>query len=242
MKEIQVNKIKKTTKSNYNAQFGVPLGGRGKLGADNIYIPTSANGCEDKKSGAKEATAEIKAESRGAAMPVAVNEEATALVKSEKKTNGIRLAAKRTAEFFSVEEEERVISVNSKKGRRFPLSSSMTVFFFSVLLMFVIINYVQIFENQTMINELKTSIEQSRETERKLTSELEQKYDLAKIGDYASSELGMVGSENNKKVYIDIEEEDSIEVYEPETEDFGTIATVMNALGDTFKAWIDIFG
>ena len=250
MKEIEVNKIKKINKSRYNAQFGVPLGGRGKLGADNIYIP-KADSCEK---AAKETKTEVKTtlkeneivkikEEPCLEEKAMVREEKKALESVQKKEKGLKVAAKKTVELFKFEDEERVISVNStKKGRRLPLGTSMTVLFFSVLLMFVIINYVQIFENQTMINELKTSIEESKETERKLTAELEQKYDLSQIGDYASSELGMVGSENNKKVYIDIEEDDTFEVHEPETEDFGTIATVMNALGDTFKAWIDVFG
>lgn len=243
MKELDVKKIKKINKSKYNAQFGVPVGGRGKLGADNIYVPATqvkAEPCKEEKTVEAAPEQKVVYEAKTEKMAVVVKTEDKKPVKAAKEKKPS--LAKRTVNLFKPEYEGRVMSVNAAtKGKKIPFGATVSVMFFMVLMMFVIINYVQIFENQTMINELKTSIEQTRETERKLSAELEQKYDLAQIGDYASSELGMVGSENNKKVYIDIGEEDSIEVYEPETEDFGTIATIMNALGDTVRAWIDVF-
>lgn len=240
MRELDSNKIKKM-KSNYNTQFGVPLGGRGRLGDNNIYITKTE--AKEKQDGEKKATVADSTVYVAKAEEKAVVESAPAkLTKKDACEKSKKSLVKSTIDLFKPDSKEKVVSVNAKNnGRKLPLGSAISVMFFMVLMMFVIINYVQIFENQTMINELRESIEQSRETERKLTAELEQKYDLSQIGDYASSELGMVGSENNKKVYVDIDEEDSIEVHEPETEDFGTIATIMNALGDTVKAWIDVF-
>lgn len=162
---------------------------------------------------------------------------------SDKPKKTVAVAVREAVELFKVEETTRVVSVDSKeKKRKLSPGTIPTVVLMLVLMMFLGINNVQYFENQKIISELEAAIEKGEAEERKLTMEFEQKYDLSQVGDYASSELGMVGSENSKKVYIDIDEDESVEVYEPETEDYGTIVTIMNALGDTFKAWIDVFG
>ncbi len=177
-------------------------------------------------------------------MALVKKEESSAVVLSEegKKTS----RGGKLVNFFAFEDDAKVVTVKSGEKRSTGvgqfIANVATTALLAILLLFVVTNYVQIFENQSMINDLKQELEASRVEERRLNAELEQKYDLAQIGDYASSELGMVGSENNKKVYIDVGKEDELEIYEPETEDFGTIATIMNALGDTVKTWLDVFG
>lgn len=262
MKEINVDKIKTIKKPKIDAQFGVPVKGRGKLGADNIYIPESkaVKQVKTEKPEQVKTDATEKAFQTNAAEVIDVNTESSetsreekALVVSEKKAKSVGLYKKnerrsvktwmsQEINLLRENEESRVVSVKASSKKKLSFSTVATTAFFLVLVMFVAINNVQYFENQKTINELNRTLDEILEMEKKLTAELEQKYDLSEIGDYASSELGMVGSENNKKVYVDIGEDDSVEVYEPETEDFGTIVTIMNALGDTFKAWIDVFG
>lgn len=252
MKEINVDKIKYIKKPKTDVQFGVPIKGRGRLGSDNIYIPEEKKAKPEASEEAKEqVAAEAQAEctdtpeEQAEEKALSIAEESGAVVpsKSKKERKSLKVKVRETKALFRVEEESRVVSVNTASKKKRPsFSTVMTVVFSLVLMMFMAINYVQQFENEKMINELRDSLDESRKLERKLTAELEQKYDLSEIGDYASSELGMVGSENSQKVYIDIGEEESVEVYEPETEDYGTIVTIMNALGDTFKAWIDVFG
>lgn len=129
-----------------------------------------------------------------------------------------------------------------EKSGKFPLSRVILVGLMVVLLMFVIIDYVKIFENNQMISELKNQLEDYTEEEKKLSSQLAEQYDIVDIGEYASEELGMVSGENQIKVYVDVSEDESIEGYDVPTEDYGAIATIMNALGQSARAWLEIFG
>lgn len=137
-------------------------------------------------------------------------------------------------------EKNNVRSVKADNtGVRVPVARIILCVFLVVLLMFVIIDYVKIFENNQMISELKVMLEDYAEEEKKLTAELDEQFDIVKVSEMANSSLGMVSGENHKKVYVDVSEDDTIEGFEVETKDYGAIATIMNALGESAQAWID---
>lgn len=130
--------------------------------------------------------------------------------------------------------------VKTKKKAGFP---AVTVFFMlicTLLVMFMIINYVQINEYTHEIADMKGDLEKLQTKERELTLELEEKNDQRSI-EAKASELGMVSSDQLRRVYIDIENEDKIDNYEDDNEDRGVIATVLNALGENMRTYWNIF-
>ena len=100
-------------------------------------------------------------------------------------------------------------------------------------------NYVVINEYSHEVAELRTVLKQLDKEKEKISSELDQKNDYMTMEQRASSELGMESEESANKVYIEVDDDDSIEVFEVEEDGTkGVIATIMSALSKNFiEAW-----
>ncbi len=264
-KNSENKKVNTTNSQRPVKRYGMPACGGGRL-VGNTYVPpvkkSSEVKTEKKASVTKEVTEEIKnsvTDSEKVVNTEAMeNRENTALLettaeepkikkerfKAAKKVGGwFKKLGKGIVTTFTTVEVPAAHSVRAgEKSGKFPLSRVILVGLMVVLLMFVIIDYVKIFENNQMISELKNQLEDYTEEEKKLTSELAEQYDIVDIGEYASGELGMVSGENQMKVYVDVSEDEVIEGYDVPTEDYGAIATIMNALGQSARAWLEVFG
>ncbi len=130
-------------------------------------------------------------------------------------------------------------TVEAKEKRALPIGTILMLAMITVLLLMVVSNYVVINEYTHEVSEMRSEVQMLSKEKEKLSSELESKNDYMTMEKYASSVLGMEGSESADQVYIEVDEDDSIEVFEVEEDGTkGVIATVMSALSQNFiEAW-----
>lgn len=145
--------------------------------------------------------------------------------------------SKRTTYKFSRRRKES--TVDSKKKVLFPLGTILMIGIAALLLMMTVSNYVLINEYTQEVGGLRADLQEIEREKDKLSNALDQKNDYMTMEKYASSVLGMESSESADHVYIEVGEDDSIEVFEVEEDGTrGVIATVMSALTQNFiEAW-----
>lgn len=130
-------------------------------------------------------------------------------------------------------------TVRSNQKKAFPVGTILILAVTTLLLMMMVSNYVVINEYTHEVTELRSELQTLNNEKDKLSSELDQKNDYMIMEQYASSVLGMESDETADKVYIEVDEDDSIEVFEVEEDGTkGVIATIMSALSQNFiEAW-----
>ena len=131
--------------------------------------------------------------------------------------------------------------IPTKKSRiREPMPLATIVFSIlcTVLVMFMMINFVKINEYTRDIADMQEQINKLDRTEKELSVELEKKNDLTGLDLEA---LGLVKEDDLKKVEIVSEKDETAEHFEVEEQDNGMVATVMNALYRNFKEYRNIF-
>ena len=119
-----------------------------------------------------------------------------------------------------------------------PLATIVFSILCTVLVMFMMINFVKINEYTHDIADMQDQLAKLEREEQELSVELEKKNDLTGVN---LEELGLVKEDDLKKVEITTDNEETTEHYEVEEEDVGMVATVMNALSKNFKEYRNIF-
>lgn len=127
---------------------------------------------------------------------------------------------------------------NSRIKEPMPLATIVFSILCTVLVMFMMINFVKINEYTRENAELQNKLDQLNRTEQELAVELEKKNELIGI-DF--EKLGLVKEDNLQKVEIIAEKDETAEHFEVEEQDNGMLATVMNALYRNFKEYRNIF-
>lgn len=139
----------------------------------------------------------------------------------------------------------KTLTVKSGSKKPFPFGLVFILLIFTVLLMMCVSNYVTLNEYTRDVSELRAELDELKTEEKKLNAELERKYDLVELDKYAKEELGLVGAGDvvNKK-YIEVGDDEKIEVYE--TEEEGTVGAITNALfalaDNLLKSWNNLLG
>lgn len=130
-------------------------------------------------------------------------------------------------------------TVDSKKKVLFPIGTILVLAVTTLLLMMAVSNYMLVNEYTQELGELQVRLDEIEQEKEKLSNELDKKNDYMTMEKYASSVLGMESSESADQVYIEVGEDDSIEVFAVEEDGTrGVIATVMSALAQNFiDAW-----
>ncbi len=130
-------------------------------------------------------------------------------------------------------------TVDSKRKVLFPVGTILMLAVTTLLLMMMVSNYVLINEYTQEVGELRADLQGIAQEKDKLSNELDKKNDYMTMEKYASSVLGMESSQTADQVYIEVGDDDSIEVFEVEEDGTrGVIATVMSALTQNFiEAW-----
>lgn len=131
--------------------------------------------------------------------------------------------------------------IPTKKSRikePMPLATIVFSILCTVLVMFMMINFVKINEYTRDIADMQNQITKLGRTEQELTVELEKKNDLTGLDLEA---LGLVKEDDVQKVEIITEKDETAEHFEVEEQDEGMVATVMNALYRNFKEYRNIF-
>ena len=139
---------------------------------------------------------------------------------------------------------EKDHEIRSKTRKPFPIGIAFFVIIFTVFLMMCVSNYVALNENTREVSELKAELEVLKAEEKKLNAELDKKYDMVEIERYATEQLGMVNSSDVDKMYIEVSDDEKIEVYEVEED--GTIDAIATALfalaGNLADSWNTLMG
>ena len=130
-------------------------------------------------------------------------------------------------------------TVDSKRKVVFPVGTILMLAIMTLLMLMMVSNYVLINEYTQEVGALRSDLQQITQEKDKLSNELDKKNDYMTMEKYASSVLGMESSASGNQVYIEVGEDDSIEVFEVEEDGTrGVIATVMSALSQNFiEAW-----
>lgn len=142
----------------------------------------------------------------------------------------------------SVPKHRKEGTVLSKKKTRFPIGTVICLIMTTVLLMMMVSNYVVVNEYQHEVSELQSELQRLDEEKDTLESKLEQKNNYVTMEKYASSVLGMESDETADEIYIEVDQDETVNVYEVESDGTkGTIATVMSALAQNFLEALNVF-
>jgi hypothetical protein len=133
-------------------------------------------------------------------------------------------------------------TVASGKKTGFPASTIICTILMTVLLMMTVNNFVQLNENQHEVAELRAELRDLKEEKDSLDSKLEQKNNYVTMEKYASSVLGMESDENADEIYIEVDQDETVNVYEVESDGTkGIIATVMSVLAENLLDALNVF-
>ncbi len=119
------------------------------------------------------------------------------------------------------------------KEHNFPIGLAAAAFAFTIVAVFLLLNYSQISKYNDRINALKSEMEAYNEEVKELDILLDKKTDLAAIEDFAE-ENGMVGSEQIEYHYISMSDSFKIEKTD-DTEQEYTVSTVMSGVIKLFS-------
>lgn len=150
--------------------------------------------------------------------------------------------ARKTNSLYNAPKNRAQGTVRSKKKTGFPLSTVICMLMMTVLLMMTVSNFVVLNEYQHEVAELRTELQELGNEKDSLESKLEQKNNYITMEKYASSVLGMESDENANEIYIEVDQDETVNVYEVESDGTkGTIATVMSALAQNFLEALNVF-
>lgn len=134
----------------------------------------------------------------------------------------------------------KIRTIRAKDKKNLPVTAVFFICICTLLVMFLVVNYVQINEYTQEVASLKKELSTLEARRKELDLELEKKNDLTKIKEEAAA-LGMMEDKDLITVHVNLEKEDKIESYETEKEDFGVVTTVMSALAQNARAYWNIF-
>ena len=150
--------------------------------------------------------------------------------------------ARKTNALYNAPKHRSERTVRSKKKTGFPLGTVICMLMMTVLLMMTVSNYVVLNEYQHEVSELRNELSMLDEEKDSLESKLDQKNNYVTMEKYASSVLGMESDENADEIYIEVDQDETVNVYEVESDGTkGTIATVMSALAENFLEALNVF-
>lgn len=186
---------------------------KGGMNAEKTYefdinVPVSSNKAGKTASGPKGQAAQ-----RGN-VSVSVrrkNEAARRAVLMRKQEMALAAAAVKRRSLIT-ESEQRIHTVNAKVRAPLPVGIIFISFVCTVLFMYIIFNTVQISEQNREINSMKSELNVLEAERKDCEIRLEEKNDLQYIEEYALNELGMVKSDQLARQYVNVENEDKIEI------------------------------
>jgi len=133
--------------------------------------------------------------------------------------------------------EPKVQTVRVKAKTPLPMAGIFFTIICTLLLMFVLINYIQINEANRELVRMSRSIDDLRNREAQLQDDFNRNVDLGQIADEANR-LGMI-QEDDTRPPIHVNTEDDYEIYNHDVDDdsLGIFATIMSALGNSFDTY-----
>ena len=127
-------------------------------------------------------------------------------------------------------------NMKSKEKKPFPVSFIFTAVLFTLLIMFMILNYVMLNDYSIDVANLNDQLNELVQNEKELSLELTKKEDISSIEDIAKNEFGMVKSEKVTRKYISLEGADKTEILSDKSNDKNyPIFTAMSAIGNALS-------
>lgn len=137
------------------------------------------------------------------------------------------------SEFTSIK-----IVTKKKDGEKkpFPWTTVFTAACFTVLFLFMMMNYISLDKLSDEVNRQNTVINTLSDEKGKLEDKLAKKDNLDEITKYAENELGMVKKDDAKgEHYIDINTDDEVKISEYEDETENGIGVLLTGAGNVLK-------
>ena len=132
------------------------------------------------------------------------------------------------AEWFPIDNVENRREVN---GRKLPPRVLSTMAIVAISLLLIVCSSVMVSRASAKVSELEEKIERLEYTRDDLQTDLELKNNMLDIQRIAVEEYGMIKGDYAASRYLDITEEEKIEVYESQGESEGIISRLLRAVG-----------
>lgn len=128
------------------------------------------------------------------------------------------------------------------KKSPFPIGMIALLCVCTIMVMVMMNSFAQLYEFRKDISTLETKQAQLRADETRLSGLVEAKEDVRIIEQTATEELGMVSSDLAKSRFVSLTSEDRVEVKNTAaTEDTGTFATLLSAIGENLGGLSEYF-
>lgn len=137
------------------------------------------------------------------------------------------------SEFTSIK-----IVTKKKDGEKkpFPWTTVITAACFTVLFLFMMMNYISLDNLSDEVNEQNTVINALSDEKNKLEDKLAKKDNLDEITKYAENELGMVKKDEAKgEYYIEIKTDDEVQINEYEDENENGLGVLLTGAGNVIR-------
>lgn len=137
------------------------------------------------------------------------------------------------SEFTSIK-----IVTKKKDGEKkpFPWTTVFTAACFTVLFLFMMMNYISLDKLSDEVNNQNTIINTLSDEKGKLEDKLAKKDNLDEITKYAENELGMVKKDNAKgEHYIDINTDDEVKISQYKDENENGLGVLLTGAGNVLK-------
>lgn len=158
--------------------------------------------------------------------------------KNIKKSHDKSMVAKRAS--MHAVRAPQIVTIKKKDKAPFPWSAVIICALFTCMFLFMMMNYAEVNKYQKEIVSLDNKIASMQKNQDELQVTLNNKYDLAEVGEYATEMLGMVPGNQivNRKV-ITIEQNDKIEMYNYDDGEEGGFGFLLNGLGEVIRDFLD---
>lgn len=154
-------------------------------------------------------------------------------VELQKKMSSHPAARRTTSDFTNIK------IVTKKKGgekKPFPWTTVITAACFTVLFLFMMMNYISIDNLSEEVSEQNAVINDLSDRKSKLEDRLAKKDNLDEITKYAENELGMVKKDEAKGEYfIDIKTDDEVKINHYEDENENGIGVILSGAANILK-------
>lgn len=131
----------------------------------------------------------------------------------------------------------KVTTRKKEEKKPFPFAMVFTTAAFTLLFLFMMLNYVELDKYNSQIADLKSEMTDLKTEEDKLRVKLERRDDLVYIEEYALNQLGMVKAEELETYYVDIKAEDKADIITYEDGKESGIGVLLSGVGQTIRSF-----
>ncbi len=158
--------------------------------------------------------------------------------KNVKKAHNKSISAKRASSMHAVRAPQ-IVTIKKKDKAPFPWSAVIICVLFTCMFLFMMMNYAEVNKYQKEIVSLDNKIATMQKNQDELQVTLNNKYDLAEVGEYATETLGMVPGNQivNRKV-ITIEQGDKVEMHKYDDGEEGGFGFLLTGIGEVIRDFL----